>query len=152
MVRVALDSNILIYAEGTDDLSKRDVVVPLIERIGRANLLLPMQAAGETLRWLIRKGKLDPSAAVRKIEWWLAQSVALPVSVEAFQKACGLVERHRFQLWDAVILATSAEAEVSILLSEDMQHGFGWGGVIIVNPFSLDPRELLALFPPQTLH
>lgn len=152
MTRVVLDSNILIYAEGTDDLSKRDVVVPLIERIGSENLLLPMQAAGETLRWLIRKGKLDRSVAVRKIEWWLAQSEALPMSVEAFQKACELVERHSLQVCDAVILAASAEAEASVLLSEDMQHGFRWKGVTIVNPFNLSLKELLSLFPPRTLH
>jgi predicted nucleic acid-binding protein len=152
VVRVALDSNILIYAEGTDDLSKRDVVVPLIARIGPENLLLPMQAAGETLRWLIRKGKLDRSVAVRRIEWWFAQSEALPVSVEAFRTACGLVERHSFQVWDAIVLAASAEAEASVLLSEDMHHGFRWGGVIVINPFNLSSKELLALFPPQTLH
>jgi predicted nucleic acid-binding protein len=151
-VRISIDSNILIYAEGTDDLVKRDVVVPLIGQIGRANIVLPMQAAGETLRWLIRKGRLDRHAAVRKIEWWLDQCETLPVSASAFRMACNLVERHNFQTWDAVILAASAEARAAILLSEDMQHGFHWSGVTIVNPFVLTPDQLRGLIPPRTMH
>lgn len=152
MARISLDSNILIYAEGTADLPKRDIVVPLITRIGPENIVVPMQAAGETLRWLIRKGRLDRSAAVRRIEWWITECEALPVSVEAFRHATSLVERHAFQLWDAVILAASAEAEATFLLSEDMQHGFRWRGVTIINPFLLTPEEQRSLVPPRALH
>ena len=54
--RFSMDSNILIYAEGTDDLVKRDRALLTIGRIGTGNIVLPMQTAGETLRWLMRKG------------------------------------------------------------------------------------------------
>jgi predicted nucleic acid-binding protein len=152
VARISLDSNILIYAEGTDDLSKRDVVVPLIADIGRENIVLPMQAAGETLRWLIRKGKLNRRAAVRKMEWWLDECDALPITTTAFRHATSLIEHHQFQVWDAVILAASAEAQASVLLSEDMQHGFQWSGVTIVNPFMLTSEQLRNLVPPRILH
>ena len=153
MPLLSLDSNILIYAEGTDDLVKRDIVIAMIGHIGPENILLPMQSAGETLRWMIRKGKLERGVAVRKIEWWLGQCVALPVSVAAFRKACTLVERNAFQLWDAVIFSASSEAGAEVLLSEDMQHGFSWGGVTILNPFTLNEQQRLQLTSAQsTMH
>ena len=150
--KISLDSNILIYAEGTDDIAKRNIVIPLIDRIGRDNLLLTMQAAGETLRWLIGRGKLDPRVAIRKMQRWFAQSTTLPMSVSCFNSACHIIERHSFQIWDAAILAASAEANADVLLSEDMQHGFTWQGVTIVNPFKLTEKELLELVPQKTLH
>ena len=152
MVRISLDSNILIYAEGTDDLAKRDIVIALISRVGPENLLLTMQAAGETLRWLMGRGKLDPRLAVQKMQKWFAQSTSLPMTVECFHTACSIIEKHSFQLWDAAILAASAEANANILMSEDMQHGFVWQGVTIVNPFKLSNEELQSLFPQNTFH
>ena len=152
MTRISLDSNILIYAEGTDDLAKRDVVIPIVARVGQKSLFLTMQAAGETLRWLIGKGKLDRKIALQKMDWWLSQSTPLPMSVNSFKTACQLIDAHSFQLWDAVILAASAEAEADVLLSEDMQHGFSWRGVTIINPFKLSSLELLTLIPEKTVH
>ncbi len=48
--------------------------------------------------------------------------------------ALELAVQHRFQIYDAVILTAAAEAECEMLYSEDMQHGFVWRGVKIVNP------------------
>jgi predicted nucleic acid-binding protein len=76
----------------------------------------------------------------------------LPVSASAFRQATSLVEHHEFQVWDAVILAASAEAGAAVLLSEDMQHGFHWSGVTIVNPFVLTSEQRRNLVPPQLLH
>jgi predicted nucleic acid-binding protein len=44
-----------------------------------------------------------------------------------------------------VILAAAAEAGCRLLVSEDMQAGFTWGGVTIVNPFAAKPDPALAL-------
>ena len=50
---------------------------------------------------------------------------------------------HNLAIWDAIILAAAAEAGCRMLLSEDMQDGFTWGGVTIVNPFAPQPHKLL---------
>jgi predicted nucleic acid-binding protein len=54
---------------------------------------------------------------------------------------------HGLAVWDAIILATAAEAGCRVLLSEDMQDGFTWGGVTIVNPFASPPHPLLDDLP-----
>ena len=146
MRRFSIDSNILIYAEGAVDTRRRDIAVSMIFGIGLERIVLPMQAAGETLRWMIRKGGLSKTDASRRVLWWMEMCMPAAVSVEAFRSALKLSAEHEFQIWDAVILAASAEAGVEFLLSEDMQHGFRWSGVTIINPFilTLEQRTVLA--------
>jgi len=43
-----------------------------------------------------------------------------------------------------VIFAASAAGGCRLLLSEDLQEGFTWGGVTAVNPFAAKRHELLA--------
>ncbi|HWB99103.1 MAG TPA: hypothetical protein VG672_20485, partial [Bryobacteraceae bacterium] len=49
---------------------------------------------------------------------------------------------HHFGIWDAVILSAASQAGCRLLLSEDLQDGFTWGGVTVVNPFA-SPRHAL---------
>jgi len=41
------------------------------------------------------------------------------------------------------MLAAAAEAGCRLLLSEDLQEGFTWGGVRVVNPFAAAVHPLL---------
>jgi predicted nucleic acid-binding protein len=50
--------------------------------------------------------------------------------------AVDLAAEHRISIWDAVILGCAAEASCRVLFSEDMQHGFIWRGLTVINPFS----------------
>jgi len=47
--------------------------------------------------------------------------------------ATDLAADRGLSIWDAVVLAASAEAECRLLLSEDLQTGFTWRGVTVVN-------------------
>ena len=53
---------------------------------------------------------------------------------------------HRLQIWDALILSVAAENGSRLLLSEDLQDGFTWHGVTVVNPFTARPSTLLQDF------
>lgn len=50
---------------------------------------------------------------------------------------------HQIDTWDALILAVAAEHRCTMLLSEDMQHGFVWRGVCVVNPFAVPTHARL---------
>jgi predicted nucleic acid-binding protein len=56
--------------------------------------------------------------------------------------AADLATDHQLSIWDAIILSAASQAGCRLLLSEDLQDGFTWGGVTVVNPFSA-PRHLL---------
>jgi predicted nucleic acid-binding protein len=57
--------------------------------------------------------------------------------------AMDLASRHRVGIWDSVVLSAASFAECRLLLSEDLQDGFTWNGVTVVNPFKKTPNELL---------
>ena len=61
----------------------------------------------------------------------------LPITVD-------LATEHKLQFWDALILNVAADAGCSLLLSEDMQDGFAWRGVTVVNPFAAKMHKRLA--------
>lgn len=63
----------------------------------------------------------------------------------AMESAFDLVVDHRLQIWDALILAVAAEQKCRLLLSEDFQNGFTWGGVTVLNPFAETRYPLLSV-------
>lgn len=46
--------------------------------------------------------------------------------------------------WDALILSMVAENQCRLLLSENLQHGFTWRGVTVVNPYQQPLHPLLS--------
>ena len=127
MTRIAFDTNILAYAEGlalvADDSGKIDGSRRVIADAILANsCAVSEQVFLELFNVLTRKAKLPRSEAFRRI-------AVLRNKVE-------LASRHQLQIFDAVILAAAAEAGCDVLMSEDMQAGFAWRGVTVVNPFA----------------
>lgn len=139
----ALDSNIIIYAEDIHSDERHSAAQKLVEQIKVDRIVLPLQSVGETLSWLIRKGGIPKAIAADRMEDWTGQFATQSTTLNVFKLCRELVALHDFQVWDAVILASAAEAGADILLSEDMQHGFTWRGVTIVNPFLKEPSSLL---------
>ena len=57
--------------------------------------------------------------------------------------AMELSVNHQLSAWDAVILSAAADAGCRLLLSHDLQDGFTWSGVTVVNPFATTRHPLL---------
>ncbi len=145
-MRAALDSTVMIYAEGLIDDPRNAMAQDLLLSLPGESLLIPLQAAAETLRWLIRKAKLPPSEAARSVARWTSHYAVQPTDRAVLEGALELVAKHKLQVFDAIILAAAAEARASLLLSEDMHEGFRWRGVTVVNPFAATPsRAMLKL-------
>jgi predicted nucleic acid-binding protein len=49
--------------------------------------------------------------------------------------ALEMVERHTLSFWDALIWAAAKQADITIVVSEDFQHGRVLEGVTFVDPF-----------------
>ena len=143
-MRAALDSNVIIYAEGLAEDPRNKVAQDLLLAIPGGALVVPLQAAAETLRWLIKKAKLPRAKAARSVGRWIARYAVQPTDHAVMTSALELIEKHNFQVFDAIILAAAAEARAAVLLSEDMQDGFRWRGVTVANPFSDAPSPIIA--------
>lgn len=142
-MRVALDTNLLAYAEGVGDAVRRDASLHLLGNLPSEAVILPAQTLGELYRVLSGKAGRDAAASRAAILNW-ADSYAIADSTwSAFQAALDLCADHRLSIWDALILSVAAENNCRLVLSEDMQHGFTWRGLTVVNPYLAPPLPLL---------
>ena len=70
-MRIALDTNVLAYAEGANGAIMRDKALKLIQRLPPEAFVLPVQTLGELFNVLVRKARRRPDrareAAVREI-------------------------------------------------------------------------------------
>lgn len=145
--RVGLDTNVLAYAEGAGDARRCRAALALIGRIPPESGLLPVQTLGELYRVLVGKVRREPRVARAVVLEWANTYPTAATTSTALSAALELAADHGLQIWDALILSVCAESRCRILLSEDLQHGFAWSGVTIVNPFThpAHPRLLAAL-------
>ncbi len=138
-MRVALDTNVLVYAEGLNGAGRRAQALAAIEALADDDeLVLPVQTLGELFVVLTRKAGRTPADARLAIRRWEDAAVTVPTDAGVLADAAELVVAHRLSFWDAVIIAAAASSGARTLLSEDMQHGFVWRRVAIRNPFRPD--------------
>ena len=143
-MRVALDTNILAYAEGVGDDARCTAAIALIERLPAEGVLLPAQTLGELYRVITGKAKRDAAVAKDAILAWADSFEVVDSSWVAFQSALDLSVDHGLQIWEALILSVAAESRCRLLLSVGLQPGLTWRGVTVVNPFILPYAPLLA--------
>jgi len=139
--RIAFDTNILAYASGlrrsADDDEKIIAAEQLIDRAYASEIVvLSIQACLELHHLLVRKGGTSQQYAQSVVEKYAGRIATVDSDASLMRSAFALAEAHRFQTYDAIILAAAASADCEILYSEDMQHGFIWGGVMVANPFA----------------
>ena len=151
-MRVALDTNILAYAEGVNGVAMQQTALALVARLPESEVFIPIQVLGELFNVLTRRAVRPRQTAREIILGWRDGFSLLDTSEAVILAAVELATHHQIPVWDAVILAAAAENECRLLLSEDFQEGFTWNGVTVTNPFSSARHPLLdALLdgPPQ---
>ncbi len=63
-MKVALDTNILAYAEGTNGAEMKNAALELIQDLPAGSIVLPVQTLGELFNVLVRKAE-GPAASAR---------------------------------------------------------------------------------------
>jgi predicted nucleic acid-binding protein len=119
-VRVALDSNILVYAEGVNGPVRRETAMAAIRDHNSQDILIPAQALGELFAVLTRKAGLRAADARAAVVGWADAYEVIDTRAATLIDAMELVVCHHLSPWDAVIVAAAAGADCRILLSEDM--------------------------------
>lgn len=142
-MRVALDTNILAYAEGIGDEARCGMAVRLIEQLPTERVLLPAQTLGELYRVLTGKAGRNAAATRAAILGWADCYAVADSTWAAYQSALDLAADRGLQIWDALILSVAASNRCRLLLSEDFHQGFTWAGVTVVNPFATPRSSLL---------
>lgn len=141
-MRVALDTNVLAYAEGINGDERRRTALDLVRRLPQEATVIPVQVLGELFNVLVRKAGKTRGEAREAVLSWRDAFPLIETSPPIMLAAADLATDHQFGIWDAVILSASSQAGCRLLLSEDLQAGFTWAGVTVVNPFT-SPRHAL---------
>lgn len=142
-MRLALDTSILVYAEGVNGPERQTAAAALVARLPLADTVIPVQVLGELFRVLTAKAKRSPAEARSAILGWQDGFATRDTTAAALAAAMDLAADHHLSLWDALIMAVAADAGCRLLLSEDMHSGFTWRGLTVVDPFATPPHPLL---------
>jgi predicted nucleic acid-binding protein len=142
-VRLALDTNVLAYAQGVNGDAMKKTALALIDALPANAVVLSAQVIAELFQVLIRKGQLTPAQARAAILNWCNIFPIAETSQAVLLGAADLAVTHRLSFWDGIILASAAEAGCRLLLSEDLHPGFTWNTVTVANPFATPKHPLL---------
>lgn len=142
-MRIALDTSVLAYAEGVNDAARRDIVIGLIGALPPDTVVIPVQVLGELFNVLVRKAGRSRSEASSALLAWRDVFGTIPTTSEVMLTAMDLATVHQVSIWDGVVLAAASQAGCRLLLSEDLEDGFTWAGVTVVNPFASPPHAML---------
>lgn len=142
-MRVALDTNILAYAEGVNGAEKREQALDFLQRLPDHAVIVPAQALGELFNVLVLKAKRSREVARAAVLSWRDAYAVSDTSAIVMVNAVDLSTDYQLTVWDAVMLSVAAESDCRLLLSEDLQDGFTWRGVSVTNPFGSGRHPLL---------
>jgi predicted nucleic acid-binding protein len=143
-MRAALDTNILVYAEGLNDSARMSASRDLIRRLPAPGIVIPVQVLGELSRVMRRKSGLARGQAAARVDRWRGGYQTADTTATVFADAADLALKHDIDIWDAVVLSAAHLSNCRLLLSEDFQDGFVWRGCTVANPFADKLHPLLA--------
>ena len=149
--RFTIDSNVLVYAVDPSSGSKHRIAMQIMRQAPRVECLLTLQSISEFYWTATRKRIALADAAAAQARDWLDLFPFLPASVTAVRDALKVSLARRASYWDALLVATAAEAGCGVVLAEDMADGTVLNGVHIHDPFAAGEdltdltRELLHL-------
>jgi predicted nucleic acid-binding protein len=132
---VFLDTNVVVSAFDRADPAKQETAIAVLK--GGDRLVVSTQVLLETWWVLTRKlaTPLDEDGASEVID----RLSALPViatDAELVRRAIDSCRRFKVAVWDAMIVESARTGGCRQILSEDLQDGQDFDGVVVVNPFS----------------
>jgi predicted nucleic acid-binding protein len=128
---IFLDSNVLLYVT---DVDERKALIA--QKLLLSNPSINSQVIVEVLNVCRREYKYSKDDLLNLWGNLVEDCKIIPITYQTHLKAIELVKKHRFQLFDSIIVASSLEAGCEILYSEDMQNGLIIERKLtIINPF-----------------
>jgi predicted nucleic acid-binding protein len=142
---VFVDTNVLVYSRDQSESSKQPRADSWRKALWRSRAgRLSVQVLQEYYVTVTRK--LSPGMPRQRARQEVADLVLwqpVELTPELLNGAWELEDRHQLSYWDALIVAAAQEAECRFLLTEDLQSGARYGDVQVIDPFQVEPEEIL---------
>jgi len=143
---VFVDTNVLVYLRDTSDPEKQSRAAEWIAVLWETGTgRLSQQVLQEFYVTMTRKVRnpRDPADVRDDVTALYAWDPVVP-DLATLERAWEVEDRFGFSWWDALIVASALEAGARYLLTEDLQDGQTIEGLKIVDPFRVEPDELLS--------
>jgi predicted nucleic acid-binding protein len=135
-LRFTLDTNVLVYAFDISEPERQRIATAIMRQSPRADCWLTLQSISEFYAAVTRRRLVSAPTAAAQAADWLDLFPSIAVSATAIRTALPLAVAGRASYWDALLVATAAEAGCTVVLTEDMADGAMLAGVRIHNPFT----------------
>jgi predicted nucleic acid-binding protein len=147
--RVFVDTNVLIYGRDPRDASKRLTAfewLRLLWNEGRGRTSI--QVLNEYYDVVTRKlhATVKREDAWDDVQAYLTSWNPQPVDGEVLGCARDVQLRYGLNWWDCLVVAAAQVQHCVLLLSEDLQDGADYNGVIVRSPFTLRIAEEAAAY------
>jgi predicted nucleic acid-binding protein len=136
--RFTLDTNILVYALDRAAGPRHVLAIEIITRAPFVDCRLTLQSVSEFFWVVSRKRLMAVEAAAEQANDWLALFPTIAASASAARTALGAAVRGQLAYWDALLVATAAEAGCETILTEDLSDKTVVHGLKVLNPFAGD--------------
>lgn len=132
-----LDTNILLYRVSCDpkEAGKRVIAADLLQCDDLALSVQVLQEFYVQATRTSRKNRLSHEEAAALIESWKRFRLQ-EVTVALFDSALRAKKRWQLSYWDAAIIEAARLQGCDTVLSEDLNDGQDFEGVLVLNPFS----------------
>lgn len=117
--KLFLDTNVLLYA-----LAQSDRRTARAEQLLMAGGIISVQVLNEFASVARRKLRMpwrEVKEALNSIRTLCPSPV--PVTVTTHDLALNIAERYKYEVYDALVIASALGAKCTVLHSEDLQHG-----------------------------
>jgi predicted nucleic acid-binding protein len=134
--RCFIDTNVLVYADSSDEPRKQRIAIDLLRHLRFERLgVLSTQVLNEFIQVGLRKLGL-PHPHIREQVHCYRQFDLAAVTPETIDMALDLHQQYALSYWDALIVASTHISGCAVLLTEDMGTGEVLAGVKLLNPFA----------------
>jgi predicted nucleic acid-binding protein len=141
---VFVDTNVLLYARDPRDRTKQTVASDWLkllwrEERGRTSTQVLSEYYDTVTRGL--RSKVSPEDAWEDVQIYMATWKPQVIDVDVLRGARDLEVRYRLSWRDCLVVAAAQAQHCVLLLSEDLQDGADYGGVVVRSPFTLRIAE-----------
>lgn len=131
------DTNVVVYAYDSSDAVRQAMAQQaLTAAVARGDGAVSTQVLGEFFHTVVIRKKIMTSAEALGIIATLEAGLQVESITPPLVRAAVLThQRYQLRYWDSLIVATARQCGCKEVVSEDMNDGQDYGGVVVLNPF-----------------
>lgn len=131
------DTNVVVYAyDSSDPVRQSKAQQTLTDAVTHGDGAVSTQVFGEFFHTVVvRKNLMTRVEALRIITTLEAGLQVEAITPSLVKEAILIHQRYQLRYWDSLIVATALHCGCAKLVSEDLNDGQDYGGVVVSNPF-----------------